>query len=189
MRFFSLICLSFWGYAYLWANPTFSDYHKKGSDYLKILDRLFNRYSFPKEEEESYEKIREEFRLSVNRYLVSQNKERNVIFRQVQKTYDKILEKGKLICQHLEEFSNYLLNDFSERLKNSKEENIPQEKYANQLSVAKRELSRAKEYYQKGQVVQAAHLYDRGIELLLRRYRELKWPLPEKYFPQVNLEK
>ncbi|MCS6985142.1 MAG: hypothetical protein NZM25_08490 [Leptospiraceae bacterium] len=168
------------------AHAPFSQYQAKGNEGLKILGRLFERYHFPTSEKENFEQLKEDWRLALNRYVVAQSKEKPLVFRDVQSHYSRILQSGRKLCSYLESFSQDMLDDFSQRLKETSRESLPPEKYTNHLSVAKREFARAKEYLQKGHSVQAAHLYDRGIELLVGRYKQFQWPLPEKYFPRAK---
>ncbi len=168
--------------ASLAARPTFRDYQRKGNENLRILERLFEKYTFAEGEEEAFIRIEDDWRSALSQYNLATGKERNVALKNVAAQYDRIEAAGRSACQTLEVYSSELLNDFSERVKNSKPEALPKDDYANQMKVAQGEFHRGGEYCRKGQYAQGAHLYDRGIMVLMKRYQVLQWPLPDKLF-------
>ena len=114
-------------------------------------------------------------------YKNSTHKNRWAALKELEKSYLKMNNIIKSSAESMQMYSNDLLADFSDRLRQDRNREVKASTYQNSYRVCKYEFYRAQKALRNGQYRYSSHLYDRGITILKNAYKKLAWALPPTY--------
>jgi len=161
------------------ASSTYRNLHIKSKKQFSLLERIYTKYPIEPQRREQLKNIRENWNNLEKEYQSQAGIKQKYVLRKMKSTYNDILFLMQNSSKTLESYSNDILSDITEKIQ--KIEKAKFQKFIIQFSVSKREFQRAKKAYRHKQFYYSSHLFNRGIIILNKIYKELNWNIPIAY--------
>jgi len=169
----------------IFAAPSFADIATKGDRNLKIISYIYEKYEFMPAKREYFQNISEEWIKGKVLYEHSSAEEKKDNYEKLYKSYRTTNDVLKDISIDLANLSEAVVDDFSQKIIESEDvrKNLSRDKNYNRFVVSRNEFTRADNGFKRGMYYYSARLYDHGLDLMKRVYKDQKWVFPKSKAP------
>ena len=186
MKVVRLILLSLILCSSISAFPTYRDLTKKSQKKIKVIQLLNKQYPITRNKINLFDQLHNEFKTNSASYHRGNRLERRAALKELNVIYKKINIYTKKLCLDMKTYSEEIMIDFTDRIKDKKSEELKPKKYVNAVRVARQEFSRAESATRNLQFDYSAHLYHQGIVIMKKTYSRLQWSLPPAFQSKEN---
>ena len=181
-RFYIFYFLFFIGGS-LQAGHNYIDYTTKASQHFSLLNELYSKYPMSESSQKLIliRKLKKKWDNMVSEYKQIHSQKRSRMLLRMKERYIQLYGMLQKTCIKLNQYSNDILIDYTQRLKTKKLNRKQKDIYENSFRVAKHEMYRAQNAYLSEQFNYSAQLYHRSIIILANTYKKLNWAVPPTY--------
>ncbi|MDH5718108.1 MAG: hypothetical protein OEZ22_10770 [Spirochaetia bacterium] len=166
------------------ASTSIEKVKQNGEEHIAVIERIFAKYTIAKKQKISFEKIKLRWNKNLKELDIVKKEKKSQTQKDTLTTYKMIKSSTKDVCSILAIYKRDLILNFKTRIENSKTDKY---EYVGQYRVSMQEFTRAEKAFRDNHYTYAAHLYDRGITILLNIYLKLNLALPPAYANYKNL--
>jgi len=159
---------------------------ENGKKNIRILERIYKKYPISIKQKSEFEKVKTVWEKNLKDLNLINKKNRREAEKNLIEVYKEIKTTLEKTCEILAVYGNDLIINFQKRLDEEKPNSIDKEKYVNQFNVSRREFMRAEKAFRSEYYYYSAHLYDRGIQILVKIHERLNWTIPPAYRNLIN---
>lgn len=171
------------------ASPVeFSDIAVKGDRNLKIISKVYEKYSFMPAKKEYLRNIQEDWIKVKIEYSHARPGEKKEKLEKLVKSYQVTNDVLKDICIDMANLTEIVVDDFTQKLVESENirTDLGRDKNYNRYLVSRNEFSRADNGFKRGMYYYSARLYDHGIDIMKNIYQERRWTFPKGKTAEVK---